>query len=181
MGFRGKTLLPGAPVVGKTEASGAGNAPVTATLELSLASHQNITMTVADKQRQLVADLNLIENPQERLAAVVDRARRHPPLPDADKSAAHRVTGCVSAVWITGRREAGRLRLRCDADSPLVRGLVALLCELYDDATPADIAATEPQLYEETGLADLLSPTRLNGLRGVRAHIRRLAEQGAIA
>jgi cysteine desulfuration protein SufE len=56
-----------------------------------------------------------------------------------------------------------------------VRGLLALLCDFYSDATPADVAATEPKLLEELGLSKNLSPTRLNGLRSVRAKIRDFA------
>ncbi|AHF91006.1 SufE protein probably involved in Fe-S center assembly [Opitutaceae bacterium TAV1] len=133
-------------------------------------------MTVASKQARLVEDLGIIENAQERLAAVVDRARRLPPLGESERVEANRVTACVSAVWIVAARgDGGRLRLRSDADSPLVRGLVALLCEVYDGATPEDAAATEPDVLEQLGLLRDLTPTRRNGLAGARARIRELA------
>jgi len=85
------------------------------------------------------------------------------------------VKGCVSLAWITAEVRDGRCHFRCDADSPLVRGLLVLLCDLYSGATPAEVAATEPALLEELGLAQNLSPTRLNGLRSVRAKIRDFA------
>jgi cysteine desulfuration protein SufE len=69
----------------------------------------------------------------------------------------------------------GHCIFRSDAESPMVRGLVALLCELYSGATPEDIVATEPVLLEQLGLLRTLSPTRLNGLRNVRATIRDFA------
>lgn len=129
-------------------------------------------MTLAVKQRQLVADYSLIDDPQERLAAVVDHARRRPPLPEAERTETHRVKGCVSLAWVVGEMRDGRCYFRSDADSPLVRGLLVLLCDFYSDALPADVVATEPALLEELGLARNLSPTRLNGLRSVRAKIR---------
>jgi len=85
------------------------------------------------------------------------------------------VKGCISQAWLVGERRDGRCYFRCDADSPLVRGLLVLLCDLYSDATPAEIVATEPVLIEELGLARNLSPTRLNGLRSVRSAIRDFA------
>lgn len=123
----------------------------------------------------MIEDLLLIEDAQERLAAVVDRARTRPPLPDAERTETHRVKGCVSAAWVVGELRDGRCHFRSDADSPLVRGLLALLCDFYSDALPADIVATEPALLEQTGLVRSLSPTRLNGLRSVRARIRDFA------
>jgi cysteine desulfuration protein SufE len=132
-------------------------------------------MTVAEKQARLIEDLSVIEDRQERLAAVVDRARRRPPLPDAARTDAHRVHGCISQVWVVGERRGDSLHFHFDADSPLVKGLVALLVDLYDGATPADIVATEPTLFDTLGLTRDLTPTRRNGLAAVRARIKALA------
>lgn len=132
-----------------------------------------------EKQRRLIADYAIIEDPQERLAAVVDRARGRPPLPAAERTDANLVRGCVSAAWVVAEQRAGRCHFRGDADSPLVRGLLVLLCDLYDGATPAEVIATEPTLLEELGLSRSLSPTRLNGLRSVRARILAQAQAAA--
>lgn len=132
-------------------------------------------MTLAEKQQQLIADYAIIDDAQERLSAVVDNARQQPPLPETDRSEANRVKGCVSLAWIAVDVREGRCYFRSDADSPLVRGLLRLLCDLYSGATSAEVATTEPVLFEELGLAKNLSPTRLNGLRSVRAKIRDFA------
>lgn len=133
-------------------------------------------MTVAEKQTSLVEDLSFIEDRQERLAAVVDRARRKPALPDALRVDSHRVPGCVSQVWVVGELRDGVLRFRFDADSPLVKGLVALLVDLYDGADPADVVATEPALLDTLGITRDLTPTRRNGLASVRSRIKAIAQ-----
>ena len=132
-------------------------------------------MTLAEKQQQFIADYALIDDAQERLAAIVDRARRRPPLPDAERTEANRIKGCVSQAWLVAAVQDGRCQFRSDADSPLVRGLLAVLCDFYNGAAPAEVAATEPALLEEIGVARNLTPTRLNGLRSVRAKIREFA------
>lgn len=123
----------------------------------------------------MIEDLAIIDDPQERLSLVVDRARKRPPLSASERTEAQRVKGCISQAWLVGERRDGRCYFRCDADSPLVRGLIVLLCDLYNDSVPAEIVATEPELIEKLGLARNLSPTRLNGLRSVRAAIRDFA------
>ncbi len=133
-------------------------------------------MTLAEKQQQLIAKWRLIEDAQERLSAIVARAKKWPAPAAEECTEANRVTGCVSRVWLVGRVDEGRCHFRMDADSPLVKGLVALLCELYDDATPAEIAATEPAIIAALGLDRQLSPTRLNGLASVRRAIQTFAE-----
>ncbi len=132
-------------------------------------------MTVAEKQRQIIEDFAIIENRQERLAAIVDRARNLQPLPSSERTEGHRVAGCVSAVWLLAETNGTRMRFRHDADSPLVRGLVALVCEIYEGGTPEEIVATEPTVLEELDLIRDLTPTRRNGLAAVRSRIKALA------
>lgn len=133
-------------------------------------------MSVSEKQAQLIEDLSVIEDRQERLAAVVDRARRRPAFPAEFKTDAHRVHGCISQVWIVAEVRNGAFHLQFDADSPLVKGLVALMVDLYEGAAPADVVATEPEIFEKLGLARDLTSTRQNGLAAVRAQIRALAK-----
>lgn len=132
-------------------------------------------MTLAEKQQHLIDDLQLIDDPQERLGAVVDRAKRRPPLPADQRTEPNRIKGCISQAWVVGEMQADRCHFRSDADSPLVRGLVALLCDLYSGATPAEVISVEPSLLEDLQLTRTLSPTRLNGLRSVRAAIKAYA------
>jgi cysteine desulfuration protein SufE len=132
-------------------------------------------MTLVEHQRRLIADLAIIEDVQERLVAVVERARHLPPLLETERSDAFRVPGCQSQVWIVAEPRNGVIAFRCDADSPLVKGLVALLCELYSGHRPDEIVATEPVLFEELRLLQNLSPTRRHGLAAVRVRLRQLA------
>jgi cysteine desulfuration protein SufE len=132
-------------------------------------------VSLVEKQRQLIEDYSIIDNAQERLSAIVDRARRIPPLADADRTEVNRVHGCISQAWVVGEVRDGQCHFRFDADSPLVRGLLALIVELYNGASPTEVASVEPILIEQLELDKNLSPTRLNGLRSVRAKIREFA------
>lgn len=121
----------------------------------------------------------MLEDPQERLALIVDRAKRQPPLPSAERTDANRVRGCVSVVWLLGELREGRCAFRSDAESPVVRGLVGLLCDFFSGFAPAAIAASDVDPLETLGVARNLSPTRRNGLAAARARIRELAAQWA--
>ncbi len=132
-------------------------------------------MAPEQKQQQLVTKISLIEDRQERLAWVVERARKIPSLSDSEKTEENRVQGCVSRVWLVGSVEEGRCRFRLDADSTLVKGLAWLLCEVADGAGPAEVAGFEITILEQLHLSDQLSPTRRNGLEQVHRRIRELA------
>jgi len=128
-----------------------------------------------EKEQQLIARFLPIEDVQERLALIVDRARRFAPLTDSERCETNRVQGCSSRVWIAASHESGICHFRLDADSTLVKGLAGLLCEIYDGTAAGDIAATEPTILESLHLIDHLSPTRRHGLEQVRRVIREFA------
>ena len=128
-------------------------------------------MILAKKQQQLCDDLLAIEDIHERLAAVVNRGRRAPTLSAAERTDPTRVRGCVSAVWVVGEVREGRCYFRSDADGPLVRGLVALICDFFSGATPDEIIASDLDPLVALRLMENLSPTRRNGLASTRSAI----------
>jgi cysteine desulfuration protein SufE len=134
-------------------------------------------MNIAEKQQSLIVRFQLIGDAHERLAAIVARGKKWPGVPEAERVDANRVPGCTSRVWLIGRVEDGQCRFQMDADSPLVKGLVALLCELYDGATREEILTTEPEIISALHLDRQISPTRLNGLASVRKMIGAFAER----
>lgn len=126
-------------------------------------------------QQSLLDDLLLIDDAQERLALVVDRARATPRFTADERSPVRLVRGCTSPVWLLPRYDAGLCHFRADADSPLVRGLVVLLADYFNHSTPAEILASDTDPLAVLGLSKNLSPTRLHGLAAVRAAIRAFA------
>lgn len=113
----------------------------------------------------------------ERYQYLIDLGRKLPPFPEADKTEAHKVTGCQSQVWLVASGDARRLDFRAISDSSIVSGLVALLLRVYSGRPAAEIVATEPRFVEAIGLAKHLSPTRSNGLASMLATIKRHARE----
>jgi cysteine desulfuration protein SufE len=136
-------------------------------------------MPLAEKQHHLIERYKVIEDSHERLAAVTARGKKWTPVRDEERIDSNLVKGCSSRVWLAGEFDNGICRFRMDADSPLVKGLAALLCELYDGCKPSDIAAWEPHVMEALGFSRSLSPTRLNGMAQIRVAIRNFATQHA--
>lgn len=132
-------------------------------------------MNLAEKQKLLIERLRLIEDSHERLAAITARGRKWPAPKEDERGDEHRVQGCSSRVWLIGEVENGVCRWRMDADSPLVKGLVALLCEITEGAAPAEVGEFEPEIVSALGLDRSLSPTRLNGLNAVAQTMRAFA------
>ncbi len=116
---------------------------------------------------------------------LIELGRTLEPLPDGERSAANKVEGCASQVWLWTRPEAdghgaARLHFVGDSDAHIVRGLMAVALSLFDRKTPAEVAAIDAEAaFAEIDLASHLSSQRANGLR---AMIRRIkAEARALA
>ena len=134
-------------------------------------------MTLAEKQAQWIEDYRLIEDPQERLSAIVDRARGLPVLETEHRTESNRIQGCVSQVWIQGAVQEGRCHFTMASDSAMVGGLVGLLVSLYSGHSPEEIVATEPDILEALQFSRQVTPTRMNGLKQVRLAIKAYALQ----
>lgn len=130
--------------------------------------------SLAERQRVLVDDLLLIEDPQSRLEELTRRAARVA-LPAEAKRPENLVEGCVSQVWLTARLEHGLCHFQADADSVLVKGLAVFLCQAYSGVPPQEIVDSSEGFLAPMRWERQLSPTRLNGLGQVLARIKALA------
>jgi cysteine desulfuration protein SufE len=123
-------------------------------------------------------NFELLEDWDDRYRYVIELGRTLDPMPEAEHSAANKVQGCVSQVWLSKnieRNDAGEalLKYRGDSDAHIVRGLVAILLTLYSGQTPQKILATDAiAVFDEFGFREHLTPQRSNGLRAMVERIR---------
>jgi len=135
--------------------------------------------TIQDIQTQIVEDFSFLPQWEERYAYLIELGQKMPPLPEEFKTENNIVRGCQSTVWLHKECEDGVLQLQADSDSLIVKGLAALLMQVYS-GQPADEAATaELIFFDETGLNKHLSSQRTNGLKAMIDEIRKFAIQCA--
>lgn len=132
-------------------------------------------MSLIEKRDKLIADLRFFDDPQDRLAFVVDAARKRAPLPEELKTDEYRVAGCLSNLWLVPEFRAGCCWFRSDGDSLIVKGIAGLLTDFYSGGRPEDILGIEPSFLAQAGITQHLSPNRKNGLGRVWQRIQRFA------
>ena len=132
--------------------------------------------TIDPRLAELVEDFELLGGWEEQIGYVIDLGRTLPPLSEAERSEANKVRGCASQVWLAMEREGERLSFRGDSDSPLVKGLIAVLARLYSGAPAAEIVDFDVKAaFDKLGLAGSLTAQRSNGLASMVARIRETA------
>jgi cysteine desulfuration protein SufE len=130
---------------------------------------------------EILADFELLDDWEDRYRYVIELGRRLEPLPEAERSAANKVQGCVSQVWLSTHVDRSgsvpRLTFIGDSDAHIVRGLIAILFALYSGKTAEEIASIDAA--QRLGLLHLnehLTPQRSNGLMAMVKRIRSDAE-----
>jgi cysteine desulfuration protein SufE len=129
----------------------------------------------------------LLDDWDDRYRYVIELGRMLDPMPEAEHSAANKVQGCASQVWLSkqlGRDTAGAPRLDYlgDSDAHIVRGLIAILLTLFSGHTPQEILATDAlAVFDELGFREHLTPQRSNGLRAMVERIRADAREALAA
>jgi cysteine desulfuration protein SufE len=132
-------------------------------------------MTTIDEIRDNFA---LLDDWDDRYRYVIELGRTLDPMPEAEHSAANKVQGCASQVWLSrklARNGTGApvLSYLGDSDAHIVRGLIAILLTLYSGKTPQEILSTDAiAVFDEFGFREHLTPQRSNGLRAMVERIR---------
>jgi cysteine desulfuration protein SufE len=129
-------------------------------------------------------DFSLLDEWEDRYRYVIELGDALPPFPDSERTAANKVPGCVSQVWLTTEVGDGAdpvVTFQGDSDAHIVRGLVAIMLALFSGRPASQILATDAEAtLKALGLDEHLSPQRANGLRSMIQRIKRNAE-GALA
>lgn len=137
-----------------------------------------MTETIDAAIAALEDDLALLPDWEERFSYLIDLGKQMPPLAEHERTEATKVRGCASQVWIVPERRDGRLFFRGESDAFLVKGLIAVLLQVYSGRTAEEILAVDPKgLAARLGLSDALTAQRSNGLYSMMQRIRSEAAQ----
>lgn len=132
--------------------------------------------TWPDNVTDMVEDFTFLDDWEDRYMHVIDMGKALPPLSANEKSDVNKVKGCVSQVWLITEKKDGKLTFRGDSDAHIVKGLVAIVLQIYSGRTPTEIQTLDAEpILMELGLAEHLSPQRSNGLRAMILRIKQEA------
>ena len=128
---------------------------------------------------EILDDFELCEG-REKLELLLQYAESLPPLPEwlADQMGKMQaVPECMTPVSVFGRLENGAMEFYFDVpeESPTVRGYAAIMAIGLQGTTPEQVLKIPSDFYLQTGLQDVLTAQRLNGMSAIIAHVKRLA------
>jgi cysteine desulfurase/selenocysteine lyase len=112
---------------------------------------------------------------------VLDLASSQPRLFDMLKQVTPRIPGCMSQVYLVGRKKNQTkdiVEFVADADAEIVRGLIAILQRLYSGQHAHDVLNFNiDNFFQRIGLDQFITSQRRNGLAGMVAKIHSIAQE----
>lgn len=132
-------------------------------------------MSIADKQQDLLDELDLFQDWTERYEYVIDQGKKLAPMASERCTDDKLIKGCQSQVWLDSDLVDGRVKYLADSDSVITKGMIALFVRVLDGATPEEIIAADMGFVEKTGLKEHLAPTRANALNLMTAQMKKSA------
>ena len=99
-------------------------------------------------------------------------------LAEYEKIDANLVPGCESRTWLSHQQIENRFEFAADSDARIMKGLLTLIIEQFNNKTAAEIRAVDIQhIFTTLALEKHLSPSRGNGIHAVVERIYTLLEQ----
>ena len=77
------------------------------------------------------------------------------------------IEGCQSKVWVTADIKNGLAEIHAYSDTRIIRGILAILCEVFNGQPVNDLPPQGGDLLEQLKLEYLFSETRKNGIRSI--------------
>lgn len=131
--------------------------------------------SIKDIQTQIIDDFSYLPDWDERYAYLIEIGQKQAQLPAEYRTDENIVRGCQSMVWLHRECRQGKVFLQADSDSLIVKGLAALLLQVFSGQPAGEVLKADLVFFEEIGLKKHLSSQRANGLLAMVEEIKAFA------
>jgi len=138
-------------------------------------------MSIADKQQQVLEELELFQDWQERYEYVIGLGKQLPSMGEDLHTQDRLIKGCQSQVWLEATCADGKINYLADSDSVITKGMIALFVKVLDGEPIDDVLTADLSFIDQTGLKEHLAPTRANALNLMATQMKQRALEFAKA
>ncbi|WP_370932006.1 SufE family protein [Bartonella sp. DGB1] len=127
----------------------------------------------------ILEDFSFLTDWQEKYQYIIDLGTRLPPYPENCKNDAHKISGCISQVWLTYTKTTVNneniFSFLIDSDSHMVKGLLAIVVSIYNGKTISEIKNIDiKDIFKQLQLSENITPQRSNGVISVIKNIHNI-------
>ncbi|HRJ54429.1 MAG TPA: SufE family protein [Candidatus Thiothrix moscowensis] len=126
------------------------------------------------------SDFAFLDDWEQRYQYLTELGEALEPMPETEKTEDNRVKACMSKVWVRALPDpdgSGKVIFHGDCDTAIIKGVVALLVNLFSSKSPQQIVDMDVDaLFDQIQLAENLSPTRHVGIYAIVDKMRAQAQ-----
>jgi cysteine desulfuration protein SufE len=129
------------------------------------------------KLDEIVDIFELLGDWDQRYQYLIELGEKLPAMPEQAKTIDNQVRGCMSQVWIIATCKDGRIQFTGDSDTSVIKGILALLIDLCNDMSVAQINTIDmDEIFARLNLDEHLSPNRHVGVYAIFDLMKRKAQ-----
>jgi cysteine desulfuration protein SufE len=125
-------------------------------------------------------DLDFFDDELQKYEYIIDLGKKLAEIDNSDKIEKNLVQGCTSQVWLVSKIENDKLSVRGTSDAIIVKGLVYIILDIFNERTLEEIKEFDINVLNELGLTEIITPNRQSGVQGMINKIMEVAKNGNI-
>ncbi len=129
-------------------------------------------ITIEDKINYYKESLNFFDDDMDKYKFLLDQSKQARPFPEEYRQDTFKVSGCQAQVWLVPYIKNNNLNFYFDSDAFISKGMITILCDIYGNRKPEEIAITNFDLLDALNLNNLLTPGRRNGVHSMLIKIK---------
>ena len=133
-------------------------------------------MGIQEKINFYSDSLDCLDETMEKYKFLLDQGKKSHPFPEEYRQESFKVSGCQAQVWLVPYFKNSKIHFHSDSDAFISKGMVTILCDIFDGNSPEDIDNTDLGLLEALDLNTLLTPGRRNGVHSMLLKIKEHAK-----
>lgn len=127
---------------------------------------------------ELTENFSFLDSWEDRYKYLIELGNGLPRLSEKEKIEQWKVPGCQSQVWIIPHYDNDTLRFTGDSDAIIVRGIIAIVLEIFKDKTAQEILDIDVEkIFDKMGLKEHITPNRRSGMLSMVDKIKYYAAQ----
>ena len=129
-------------------------------------------MKIRDKIQYYKDSLDVFEDTMEKYKFLLDQGKKAALFPEEFRQDTFKVSGCQAQVWLVPYIKNNLIYFHHDSDAFIAKGMITILCDIFEGHSPKEISDTNLDLLEDLKLNTLLTPGRRNGVYSMLLKIK---------
>tara|TARA_Y100000996_G_C22226737_1_gene521900 strand:+ start:149 stop:565 length:417 start_codon:yes stop_codon:yes gene_type:complete len=131
--------------------------------------------SIKEKITYYKESLDLFDDGMEKYKFLIDQAKNAKRFPEEFRNETFKVSGCQAQVWLVPIYDNNKLSFHYDSDAFISKGMITILCDIYENREPKEIINSDFTLLNMLDLDILLTPGRRNGVYSMLEKIKEYA------